>query len=375
MKDWKEKSLSQAGKETLIKAVIQAIPTYSMNCFLLPITTCQDIERATARFFWNSTLEERKSHWAAWDILTTPKAKDGIGFKELHFFNIAMLAKQVWTLLQNPDSLAYRILKAKYFPRSDLLQARVGFKPSYLWRSLMAAQEIVKEGEAWRVGNGKSIHISDRWIGVQQQERPRGRLHEDIHHEKVCALIDHQSSTWRADMMAQYFQADELERIKAIPLSTTDRPDRRLWRFSKHGFFTVKSAYHTAVAKLSRLHEDRATTSNIATQWQKLWRIEVIPRVRMFLWRACVNVLPTRANLNRRGNVIDPRCPLYGDDVEDVEHLFLRCSRTYAAWYLSPLRINMESEKTSSFKEFLWEKVDNFPKEYVELLPYTAWEI
>lgn len=66
MKDWKEKSLSQAGKEVLIKEVIQAIPTYSMNCFLLPLTTCQDIEQATTRFFWNSTLEDRKNHWAAW---------------------------------------------------------------------------------------------------------------------------------------------------------------------------------------------------------------------------------------------------------------------------------------------------------------------
>lgn len=33
MKDWKEKPLSQAGKEVLIKFVIQSILTYVMNCF------------------------------------------------------------------------------------------------------------------------------------------------------------------------------------------------------------------------------------------------------------------------------------------------------------------------------------------------------
>lgn len=61
LKDGKDKTLSQAGKEVLIKAVVQAIPSYSMNCFLLPITTCQEIEKATARFFWGATEKERNT--------------------------------------------------------------------------------------------------------------------------------------------------------------------------------------------------------------------------------------------------------------------------------------------------------------------------
>lgn len=39
MKDWKEKLLTLAGKKVLIKAVIQSSPTYSINCFMFPITT------------------------------------------------------------------------------------------------------------------------------------------------------------------------------------------------------------------------------------------------------------------------------------------------------------------------------------------------
>lgn len=126
-----------------------------MNCFLLPLTTCQEIERATARFFWGSTIEDRKYHWAKWETLTTSKASGGIGFRELHLFNLAMLAKQFWGLLQHPESTTYRILKAKYFPRNDMIDAQIGFKPSFLWRSLFASKQLVQAGMAWRIGDGK----------------------------------------------------------------------------------------------------------------------------------------------------------------------------------------------------------------------------
>ena len=48
---WKEKLLTQAGKEVLIKAVIQAIPTYTMHCFKLPKKLCSDLE-GIIRNFW-----------------------------------------------------------------------------------------------------------------------------------------------------------------------------------------------------------------------------------------------------------------------------------------------------------------------------------
>lgn len=63
LKCWKEKTLSKAGKEILLKAVIQSIPTYTMSCFLLPMELCRNIERLMARFFWGSKEGERKHHW------------------------------------------------------------------------------------------------------------------------------------------------------------------------------------------------------------------------------------------------------------------------------------------------------------------------
>lgn len=52
LKGWKERALSRAGREVLVKSVLQAIPTYVMSCFSLPTSLCEEIEVMINRFFW-----------------------------------------------------------------------------------------------------------------------------------------------------------------------------------------------------------------------------------------------------------------------------------------------------------------------------------
>jgi hypothetical protein len=61
--NWKVKFLSQAGKEVLLKAVIQAIPTYSMCVFQLPIALCKEINCLMQNFWWNHMSQNAKIHW------------------------------------------------------------------------------------------------------------------------------------------------------------------------------------------------------------------------------------------------------------------------------------------------------------------------
>jgi len=94
LKGWKEKFLSTAGREVLIKSLIQAIATYVMSCFLLPMGLCKHIESMISKFWRGSKQGERKIHWIKWETLCKEKKKGGIGFRKFHEFNLAMLSKQ-----------------------------------------------------------------------------------------------------------------------------------------------------------------------------------------------------------------------------------------------------------------------------------------
>jgi hypothetical protein len=100
-----ERNLSYAAKEVLIKSIIQAMPTYSMACFLLGKGTCQKLTSLMAQFWCSGSLDKRSMHWLAWDRIARPKAWGGMGFRELHLFNLALLGKQGWRLITNPQSL------------------------------------------------------------------------------------------------------------------------------------------------------------------------------------------------------------------------------------------------------------------------------
>ncbi|XP_050242110.1 uncharacterized mitochondrial protein AtMg00310-like [Quercus robur] len=162
---WKGKLLSMGGKEILIKAIVQAIPTYTMSCFQLPQSLCEDLEGMMRNFWWGQKQQEFKMCWISWKRMCNSKASGGMGFRNLQAFNLAMLAKQAWRILTNPSSLVARVLKAKYFPIGDVLSAKLGNSPSYSWRSIYNNLKDLKEGTRWRVGNGKRIHIwDDRWM-------------------------------------------------------------------------------------------------------------------------------------------------------------------------------------------------------------------
>ena len=115
LEGWEERFLSMGGKEILLKAVIQSIPVYAMFVFKIPKKLCKEMTDAMAGFCWGDSDVQKRLHWMAWWKMCIPKKNGGMGFRDLHAFNLAMLAKQCWRLISNPDTLCARVLRAKYY--------------------------------------------------------------------------------------------------------------------------------------------------------------------------------------------------------------------------------------------------------------------
>ena len=186
----KQKLLSRAGKEILIKAVAQAIPTNAMSCFDITKGVCEQISSMICRYWWSNQDKEKKMHQISQNTLTKSKSEGGLGFRDIHIFNLAMLAKQCGRLLHYPDSLCSWVLKAKYFPSSTILQAKPRSGISYTWRSILNGLEVLKTELIWRVGNGESIKIwDDPWIPGCSTRRPSTSRGQNLL-SRVADLID-----------------------------------------------------------------------------------------------------------------------------------------------------------------------------------------
>jgi hypothetical protein len=92
-----------------------------MAVFKLSGSFCDQYERLIKDFWWGDDKEHRKVHWTAWDNLIKPKGKGGLGFRDMHLFNQALLARLAWRLIEKPLSLFARVLKAKYYPNGNIL--------------------------------------------------------------------------------------------------------------------------------------------------------------------------------------------------------------------------------------------------------------
>ena len=182
-------------------------------------------------------------HWFAWWKMCIPKNKGGMGFRDLECFNQAMLSKQVWRLLSEPQSLCAQVLRAKYFPSGDLLNSVLKKGSSYTWQSIWSGIQTFKRGHIWRVGDGEKINIwDDCWIPSSPTRKIMTRRGNRVI-TKVSELIDHETGSWDEVFMRGILWDGDVERILCIPLAVGMMEDVHAWHYNKNGRHSVRSAY------------------------------------------------------------------------------------------------------------------------------------
>ena len=104
----------------------------------------------------------------AWDKICKPVEKGGLGFRDLKNFNLALLAKKLWRLLHHPTSLLARVMKDRYYRHTNPLEISSSNNPSYGWKSMLAAKDLLKKGLRHTIGSGYNTRVwFDQWIPTQ----------------------------------------------------------------------------------------------------------------------------------------------------------------------------------------------------------------
>ncbi|KAL2941351.1 hypothetical protein RDABS01_029701 [Bienertia sinuspersici] len=154
-------------------------------------------------------------------------------------------------------------------------------------------------------------------------------------------LRDWDQSTFRQEV----FLPIDLERNRSILISSHLPDDVLYWNGSKDGEFRVRDAYRMEIM------EDRASSSNGADPiWNKIWKLKVPPKVRLFVWRACWDILPHNCNLAKRRVKSERGCVRCGME-EDSLHILRDCCWTKKIW--EGKRASWCKLEASSFREWL----------------------
>ncbi|XP_023634340.1 uncharacterized protein LOC111829476 [Capsella rubella] len=321
--------------------------------------------------FVQDRLQSRINGWSAKFL----SKGGGLGFRHVEDFNSALLAKQLWRLINVPDCLFAQVFKGRYYRKSDPLGLIKSYSPSYGWRSIISARPLVSKGLIKGVGTGESISVwNDPWLPAQYP-RPATRnssLAEPLTNLSVNQLIDTQTGSWKVQLLQALFDPEDVPIISAIPIRFPQGKDYRFWHFTKSGKYSVKSGYMVS--------RDTRRTCNVygpdTNQLQAhVWKVKCPPKLRHFLWQVLRGCISVNNNLARRGLNCDPLCSRCGE-VESTLHAVFQCPPTLQTWALSQVPTAPGVFPTES----LFANMDHLfwrtPKDLdVSMYPWIMWYI
>nr|XP_008342468.2 uncharacterized protein LOC103405271 [Malus domestica] len=275
-----------------------------------------------------------------------PKSEGGLGFKDLYAFNLALLTKQGWRIIKQPQSLLTQVFKARYFQELDFLHALVKSNSSYYWKNIVAARVLIYRRARRCVADGLKIKIwGDSWLLRENYAKVLSPVSLGVHLNLTVRslMLEADHMRWNMQVVSRMFFPEEVNLILSIPLSFFNLPDELIWIKEPKGVFMTKSAYFVA-----RTCNDICMDvpvgfkmpAEIKFLWKALWCAKVSGKIKICIWRGCLNALPTTVNLKLKKVVLDGCCIICGTVPETIKHIMLQCPHARATWFASLLGLH-----------------------------------
>ncbi|XP_045802382.1 uncharacterized protein LOC123895962 [Trifolium pratense] len=177
-----------------------------------------------------------------------------MGFRDLHAFNLAMIAKQAWNIMTKPHSLVARLYKARYFPNSSLLDSHIGHNPSYAWCGIRKSRHILMNGCRWIIGSGTNINVmKDPWLREKGGTWIHSPQAQGAYNINVNNLMLPNIKRWDKEKIETLFTDEVAKCILDIPLVDTVEGDKLIWIDNNYGQYSVRSSYNLVMNNIGKM--------------------------------------------------------------------------------------------------------------------------
>ncbi|KAK2644797.1 hypothetical protein Ddye_019992 [Dipteronia dyeriana] len=283
---WKGKSLSLAGRATLIRSVINVSFFHSFMVYKWSVFLTKMVTKKIINFLWTGSYDECKLVRVAWNRCCRPYAHGGLGLKDLTLLNDSLLRKLTWKLI-TLNNFAFT-----FFTREDGIWLIGEDSKKDFWRDNWLGVPIL---DLLEIPDFLATHLQDRV--------------SDFIRDGKWILDDH----FRARFSDLYFWIDR------IGISSVT--DYLVWSHARDGIVSCKAAY-------SRMFHDIPQVP----WWRYVWSRYIPPSRSVLTWQFLLDRLPTDDRLYMSGFHLTSRCSVCRASSESMDHLFPKCPLATTFW-------------------------------------------
>ena len=321
--DWKNKSLSFAGRLQLVKSVLSSMHLYWASVFILPTRIIQDLEQLMRGFLWCQGEMKRGKAKVAWENICFPKSEGGLGVRRLDTFNISLMVTHIWSIVSNKESLWVRWIHSYKLMGRSFWDVPPTTGMSWGWRKLLQIRNIIREHIWYHIGDGKKAFVwFDKWcddcplrdLKTVRQITSAGFDLKD----KVADVIEEGAWKWQPNWIQIH-----------VPPISPNLEDKLLWRDFNGDLkeFSVSLVWDTIRPR------------NVVVPWlHVVWYSQCIPRHAFLLWLIMLKKLIKTQDLLRQWDISHNtnfymlQCPLCETQPDSHEHLFFECAYSSQVW-------------------------------------------
>jgi hypothetical protein len=306
---WRAAMMPKAGRLALIKSVLAAIPLHQLMVLSMDKKSIKKIERIFRGFLWAGRAATHGGHCHVnWSRVCRPLRLGGLGIPDLGRTAISLRVRWLWKMRTDPLrpwrglDMHFSRVERQIFDASTFMVLGDGASALF-WE------------DKWLDGCSIQDIAPDLFALIPRRPRKRRTVREALVERSWITDI---TGALSALALWQYVQV--WIRLRSVQLS--EEPDRLVWRWTTNGQYTSKSCYNA-------LFEGALVSSS----WRLNWKSWAPPRVKFFIWLACLDRCWTAERLARRGLPHPARCLLCDQAEETMMHLLTGCPFARTIWH------------------------------------------